>query len=156
MPGFHVGKSEETHRKRIFFVPFERPFKKAHGLVVKTQDKAGPAGKEITRRRLGFKGYVVVQGGQGAGIIPNRVQRPAKEEKGLGGAFVFGDNFLERRNGGFVIPPCSGFYRLVKLLRSFTGAPPGSGLPVKTAGFCRKVSLIPPVSIRGGPYRSVL
>jgi hypothetical protein len=109
MPGFHVGKGEETHRKGIFFVPFERPFKKAHGPVVKTQNKAGPAGKKITRRRLGFKGDVIVQGGQGAGIIPDRVQRPAEEEERLGGAFVFGDNFLEYGNGGFVIPRCSGF-----------------------------------------------
>jgi hypothetical protein len=109
MPGFHVGKSEETHRERIFFVPFERPFKKTHRPVVKTQNKAGPAGKEITRRRLGSKGNVIIQGGQCAGMIPDRVQCPAEEKKRLSGAFVFGDNFFEYRNGGFVVPRCSGF-----------------------------------------------
>jgi hypothetical protein len=104
MLGFHVGQGEETHYGGIFSIPLEGLFKKAQRLVVKPKDKAGPAGKKVTGRRAGFKGNVVVQGGHGAGIILHCVQSPAEEEKRLGGAFVFGDNFLEYRNGGFIIP----------------------------------------------------
>jgi hypothetical protein len=140
MTGFHVGQSQKTHHNGIFRVTFERLLEKANRFGIKTQGKAGSAGKKIARRRPRFKGDVVVQGGQRAGIILDRVQRPAEEEKGLGGAFVFGDNFFKYRNGGFIIPPFSGFYRLFKLLFPLAGVSLEGGLPVKTACFCRNVS----------------
>jgi hypothetical protein len=114
VPGFHVGQSQKTHGNGIFSVPFEGLLEKTNRLVVRHQDKAGPAGEKVARRRPGFKGDVVVQGGQGAGIVFDRVQGPAEKKKRLGGAFVFGNNFLKYRNRGFVIPRRSGFYRLSK------------------------------------------
>jgi hypothetical protein len=131
--GLELGYAQKTHGDRVFSVPPEGTLEKMNGLVVETENKTGSAGEKISDRGLGLYCDIVVEGGQGSGIVFYGMEGPAQKKKGFGGAFVLGDDFFQYGDGGFIIPPRSGPDGFFQLLLAFTGAPPGSGLPVKAA-----------------------